>query len=993
VKIHPFQSKRSFLINGNAKGSIVNKITNWEQVLVFLFVLLHKYNWMRIFTLLIGGAALFIAGCAAYFSVRGIALTFGAVSAFTIPIIIMASSLEFGKLIAASFLYRHWKTCNKTLRTYLSLAVVLLVCITSAGIYGYLSQAFEQTLSQVEGYEKEIVSLQRQQTEYDRLISAYRTSGQKGSAMREEKYADERERLELDIAKMREEIESAEATKDAMAKEARDMTVGEGERRKAEQKRLELVIADWRKDIVALENQKKEYKEEVDLRIQQELAKEVKINERFPQIDAEQLAKETKVNERLAQLDAAVKVYRDKGRTFLEDGIKKANELLKNQASERESLRASLVGINEATQKERESLRVALVGIAAEAQKARDDLEKRYMAIDERIGLVQKQVSESNLKITGLTTGGAEQANNVKTIIEALEKGRAAQDEDIKKLRSEIAEASRKITDLSERESVYGPDSSAELESKKGELLAKKEGAERSILELQGKIRATDIGSFKFVARAFDSEVAAAEATENPILIKEATANAVNRVVKWFIMILVVVFDPLAVTLIIAYNASLLRKQDDEAEAPAEQDSQEDEESSSGFFRMANLPAILIVGALTTWGLFEILKSNVSAFSGSGSQKASMLEDLSTRRFDDRAFAYVPDQAFAACSFSGMRMLEEVGLPKILSRNIIRPVPFLGDIASYPANYGVNPDGRPLYFLQFPNVELSAERPFDVLFCLVLPVSNPSKLKEFILQQLDVKAVKPKWKVAENSTADFFLAKHETRHIAMGMDDHCFLLLSSWWSDDPNSDFLEDELRQVFVFGQESKSIHPKVSMRLSGTDSDISCLFNAESFFENLGGTAEEKELLNEFRDYLSFDLVLKAKASPGNISLKGEYSYDQAVLDSNYGWEVASKLEEIRKNDEAILSEGFGEFVLLFLQKFDFQSTLSMLNKLKTAKAFGFEALDIVSIEPKTSVRGDSTGFVEINVPTSEKGGEALCLLIDLLVAVFDPWPGEAK
>ena len=109
---------------------------------------------MNIFTLMIGASALFIAGCAAYFSVRGIALTFGAVSTFTVPIIIMASSLEFGKLIAASFLYRNWKTCHPTLRTYLSLAVVLLIGITSAGIYGYLSQAFEQTLSQVQGYEK-----------------------------------------------------------------------------------------------------------------------------------------------------------------------------------------------------------------------------------------------------------------------------------------------------------------------------------------------------------------------------------------------------------------------------------------------------------------------------------------------------------------------------------------------------------------------------------------------------------------------------------------------------------------------------------------------------------------------------------------------------------------------------------------------------------------------------------------------------------------------
>ena len=52
------------------------------------------------------------------------------------------------------------KLATPTLRTYLSFAVVLLIGITSAGIYGYLSQAFEQTLSQFQGYEKEISSLQ-----------------------------------------------------------------------------------------------------------------------------------------------------------------------------------------------------------------------------------------------------------------------------------------------------------------------------------------------------------------------------------------------------------------------------------------------------------------------------------------------------------------------------------------------------------------------------------------------------------------------------------------------------------------------------------------------------------------------------------------------------------------------------------------------------------------------------------------------------------------
>ena len=242
-------------------------------------------------------------------------------------------------------------------------------------------------------------------------------------------------------------------------------------------------------------------------------------------------------------MDAAVKVYRDQGAGgFLkEDGLKKAAELLKSQSAEREALRASLQAISDA------------------CQKARDDLDKRYQSLDERIVQAQNEISEANTKITLLTTGGAEQAGNVKTALENLKQARASVDERIKSLELEIGEASRKITSLSETNSVFGPESSDELEAKKSEYLSKKEEAEKKILELSGKIRATDIGSFKFVARAFDSSVVEAEKTENPIVIEEAMSKAVNRVVKWFILILVIVFDPLAVTLVIAYNASLLR--------------------------------------------------------------------------------------------------------------------------------------------------------------------------------------------------------------------------------------------------------------------------------------------------------------------------------------------------------------------------------------------------------------------------------------------------
>ena len=235
----------------------------------------------------------------------------------------MASSLEFGKLIAASFLYRNWRTCHPTLRTYLSLAVILLIGITSAGIYGYLSQAFEQTLSQVQGYEKEISSLQRQQTDYDRRIAAYQLSGKKGSTLREEKQAEERARLENYIAERRKDIEQAESSKSRLADETDQMVVGERQRREDEKKRLEEVIIERRKDIGEIESDKSDYKKEIDERLERERNREKEISDR------------------IAQLDAAVKTYQDKGAGgFLkEDGLKKAAELLKTQGPEREALR------------------------------------------------------------------------------------------------------------------------------------------------------------------------------------------------------------------------------------------------------------------------------------------------------------------------------------------------------------------------------------------------------------------------------------------------------------------------------------------------------------------------------------------------------------------------------------------------------------------------------------------------------------------------------
>jgi hypothetical protein len=92
------------------------------------------------FSNLVGLSAILIAFSAAFFSVFGLSKLFAGA---TLSVIIMAGSLEFGKLVAASFLYRYWDKINFLQKFYMSLATLILIAITSAGIFGFLSNAYQ----------------------------------------------------------------------------------------------------------------------------------------------------------------------------------------------------------------------------------------------------------------------------------------------------------------------------------------------------------------------------------------------------------------------------------------------------------------------------------------------------------------------------------------------------------------------------------------------------------------------------------------------------------------------------------------------------------------------------------------------------------------------------------------------------------------------------------------------------------------------------------
>ena len=113
------------------------------------------------FTALLAFTALLVAGCGAYFSVLGIATLF---SGHFWQVAIMAGSLELGKLVATSFLYRYWNKIIWFLKVYMITAVLVLMVITSMGIFGYLSSGYQVNAGKTELIDNKVALIEQQKT-------------------------------------------------------------------------------------------------------------------------------------------------------------------------------------------------------------------------------------------------------------------------------------------------------------------------------------------------------------------------------------------------------------------------------------------------------------------------------------------------------------------------------------------------------------------------------------------------------------------------------------------------------------------------------------------------------------------------------------------------------------------------------------------------------------------------------------------------------------
>ena len=124
----------------------------------------------KLFPILIALSAMSVSASAAFYSVSGLSKLFAGA---TLAVIIMATSLEVGKLVIASLLYQYRKTLPFFLKSYLTLACIVLIGITSMGIYGFLSSAYQETASKASTIDAQITLIETKRDNVKEQLDVY----------------------------------------------------------------------------------------------------------------------------------------------------------------------------------------------------------------------------------------------------------------------------------------------------------------------------------------------------------------------------------------------------------------------------------------------------------------------------------------------------------------------------------------------------------------------------------------------------------------------------------------------------------------------------------------------------------------------------------------------------------------------------------------------------------------------------------------------------
>lgn len=733
------------------------------------------------FPLILATSAALIAGCSAYFSVLGLGLLF----ASSVPVMIMAGTLEVGKLVAASFLYRYWRAIQPSLKFYLTLALLTLIGITSLGNYGYLARAYEKTNDEIVLVETQVGQLEAEVADLQsRLDAARAASTQTKGASREDavrlqqRIAGEREALVQNLARIEAARVAANARRTSDAKGATD--------RAAEQS------AAFAKAVAADESA---------------IAGLIR---------------------RVEVLDRAVDAYTQQGTTgliFKTDGVKLGQELRAEQAQERAT-------------------------IAAELDRARARLER--VREDQ-----SKLAAASSAEVRGIDDRLRDELRRLDAdAAEARKAGAAA----VAALESRLAEMQAQL----EARSATGERGADALASQV------RERTER-IAELKARVQNSDIGTYRFIARAFNT-----------------TADVV---VKWLIVAIVLVFDPLAVTLVIGFNVALLRDAGKDttfgAAGAATPVAAPAAPAASGGSRgwVAPLVAVLatLAVAAAVWAMWPTGKRLV----GLGGR-----EHLRLVPGDSFAVATfrpaLPDTDLAVDTEAADAPAPAVADPVLkawlgrLGGEIATRA--LQDLAAGP----LDPRADVVAFAKHPTRPASEDGEKPVLVCgIVVRITDRAAAEASLARLAD--QMRASLRAGAGKPASLSRNRAMIRHaggrfldpeggfFSFGVTDHAAILLVELGGD-PLSPVVAAEMRRCLALAAGQDQSQESLPGSAFGSDNGVSLWADAERFFRRLPMSDATEARYRELRAAVDYELRLSLRLTgPDQVGILARYDYRQ--------------------------------------------------------------------------------------------------------------------
>ena len=460
--------------------------------------------------------ALSISAVAIYYSIAGLVAIFAAAA---VPIMIMGGVLEVGKLVTAVWLHKYWGQAKWWLKSYLATAVIVLMFITSMGIFGFLSKAHieqtsagEESIAQVQQIESEIGRLNGVITRADEKIIKLESSGTGADANIQAQIDKEQERIDKAFDRIKPAI-------DQQNKIITDARGTDANRTKPYEDQLTSITA----EILRLETSAKDY--------------------------------ETKI-ENLDADNSSVTPLLENIKSIEEEIIRVTNQL---QSTEQGEIRAGQ----------------AIIGVSSDGLfggNTRKALAKWVQAQRDRITQIQTEVSQ--LRVDATTTVDAERVRladvvkDIRTVqIPALKERELVmlgKIDDVRKTESPVIQTARdeiqRLRKSAEdqvansqalierlRSQLAQTDKAEEIDAAVDEQLLKIKNAEAELdtlveekYKLQGEYRKleAEVGPIKYIA-----EFVYGETADNTML---------EEAVRWVIMIIIFVFDPLAVLLLIA---------------------------------------------------------------------------------------------------------------------------------------------------------------------------------------------------------------------------------------------------------------------------------------------------------------------------------------------------------------------------------------------------------------------------------------------------------